>query len=360
MGNHYVIENYSLPEMKQPYREITSQKIRYDYVVASLLPEVAVEVRDLVLKAPDSDQYDKLKEALIERTAASEQRRLQQLFTGEELGDSKPSQLLRRMEQLLGQAAEAAPAFLKELFLQRLPSGVRMVLASAKVLAELALLADKVMEVSSPTSPPPINSMTENSTFATEGTLFSSGKCPSEPLVATSAAGHYSSRLFYISDMNIVPHFLIDTGAKVSVLPLASHTKRYRLKRTLQAANGAAIASYGTQLLTLNLGLRRTFIWVFLVADVTTPIIGADFLRHFDLLVNMRRHELIDKVTCMEAKGKPSQTSLCLTLLPPTDHNDFQSLLKGFQQYCSPISITTLNTGHPPYINNWPTCLFNT
>ena len=49
---------------------------------------------------------------------------------------------------------------------------------------------------------------------------------------------------------------------------------------------GAAIATYGIQSLTFNLGLRRTFHWVFLVADVTTPIIGADFLRHFDLLVD--------------------------------------------------------------------------
>uniref|UniRef100_A0A1X7V6I0 DUF7041 domain-containing protein n=2 Tax=Amphimedon queenslandica TaxID=400682 RepID=A0A1X7V6I0_AMPQE len=152
-------------------RKITSQKARYDYVVASLLPEVAVEVRDLVLKAPDSDQYDKLKEALIEKTAASKQRRLQQLFTGEQLRHRKPSQLLRWMEQQLRQTAEDAPAFLKKLFLQRLPSGVRMVLALAKAdtpLAELALLADKVMEVSSPTPPPPINSMTEKSTLATE------------------------------------------------------------------------------------------------------------------------------------------------------------------------------------------------
>uniref|UniRef100_A0A1X7UWY9 RNA-directed DNA polymerase n=1 Tax=Amphimedon queenslandica TaxID=400682 RepID=A0A1X7UWY9_AMPQE len=169
-----------------------------------------------------------------------------------------------------------------------------------------------------------------------QGTLFSSGKRPSQPQVVTSAAGHYSSRLFYISDTNILLHFLIDTGAEVSILPLASHTKRCRLERTLQAANGAAIATYGTQSLTLNLGLCRTFRLVFLVAVVTTPIIGADFLRHFDLLVDMRRHKLIDKVTCMEVKGKPTQTSLCLTLLPLTDHNDFQSLLKGFPAVLQP------------------------
>uniref|UniRef100_A0A1X7V7W7 Uncharacterized protein n=1 Tax=Amphimedon queenslandica TaxID=400682 RepID=A0A1X7V7W7_AMPQE len=50
---------------------------------------------------------------------------------------------------------------------------------------------------------------------------------------------------------------------KLSVLPLASHTKRCRLERTLQAANGAAIATYGTQSLTLNLGLCKTFVGFF-------------------------------------------------------------------------------------------------
>uniref|UniRef100_A0A1X7UTI4 DUF7041 domain-containing protein n=1 Tax=Amphimedon queenslandica TaxID=400682 RepID=A0A1X7UTI4_AMPQE len=85
---------FAQKEAQFQIHKITSQKTRYDYVVDSLLPEEAVEICDLVFKAPDSDQYDKLKEALIERTAASEQRRLQQLFMGEELGDCKPSELL--------------------------------------------------------------------------------------------------------------------------------------------------------------------------------------------------------------------------------------------------------------------------
>ena len=76
------------------------------------------------------------------------------MFNAEELGDRKPSQLLRRMQQLLGDKANNTDAaFMRELFLQRLPPNVRMVLASTPDtgnITELAQLADKVMEVATP------------------------------------------------------------------------------------------------------------------------------------------------------------------------------------------------------------------
>ncbi len=72
--------------------------------------------------------------------------------------------------------------------------------------------------------------------------------------------------------------FLVDTGAQVSVLP---PTRANRLRKqegfTLSAVNGTAIATYGTRSLTLNIGLRRTFQWIFVVADVSKPLLGADF-----------------------------------------------------------------------------------
>ena len=103
-------------------RRISAQKTKFEYVVSSLSPEYAAEVRDLILSPPATNPFDGLKTELIKRTVASEQRRLQQLFSTQELGDRTPSQLLRRLQQLLGdRAATFDKTILKELLLQRLP-----------------------------------------------------------------------------------------------------------------------------------------------------------------------------------------------------------------------------------------------
>ena len=57
-------------------RHITSQKSKFEYVVASLSPEYATEVRDLILSPPATNPYNSLSETLIKRTTASEQKRL--------------------------------------------------------------------------------------------------------------------------------------------------------------------------------------------------------------------------------------------------------------------------------------------
>ena len=135
-------------------RGISAQRTKYDYVVASLSPEFAAEVRNLILDVPDRP-YDTLKRALIERTCPPQQRRLQRLLHSTELGDRKPSQLLHHMRQLLEDVvADADRPLLRELFLQRLPTTVRMVLASTATdtsLEAIAQLADRVMDVAPPT-----------------------------------------------------------------------------------------------------------------------------------------------------------------------------------------------------------------
>ena len=133
---------------------IAVQRTRFDYVVANLTPDIVIEIRDLILRPPEENPYDILKAQLIKRTAASEQRRLQQLLSTEELGDRNPTQLLRQLQQLAGNTPGLLDGnFLKELFLQRLPSLVRMVLASTRdgtPIEDLAQLADKIIEVAAP------------------------------------------------------------------------------------------------------------------------------------------------------------------------------------------------------------------
>ena len=52
-----------------------------------------------------------------------------------------------------------------------------------------------------------------------------------------------------------------------------------------------------------KLGLRQPLLWIFIVADVQKPIIGAYFLRHFGLLVHMKQHQWIDATTCFHIQG---------------------------------------------------------
>ncbi|KAH6933926.1 hypothetical protein HPB50_018849 [Hyalomma asiaticum] len=137
-------------------RRITAELTKYHHVVASLPPAIASEIRNLQVAPPAENAYTMLKQLLISCLMPSEPQRLQQLLHDTELGDRTPSQLLRHMRQLLHTAGatttDADSGLLRELFLQRLPVNVRMILASAadKRLSQLAELADSVLAVAPP------------------------------------------------------------------------------------------------------------------------------------------------------------------------------------------------------------------
>ena len=127
-------------------------------------------------------------------------------------------------------------------------------------------------------------------------------KQPGRPLAATSVSSQpQQSRLFYIQDP---VRFLVDTGAEVSIIP-PSHTEGHSRqgKFCLQAVNGSSITTFGVQSLTLSLGLHRDFKWVFVIADVQRPILGANFLYHFGLLVHLRHGILSDSTTQLQVHG---------------------------------------------------------
>lgn len=156
------------------------------------------------------------------------------------------------------------------------------------------------------------------------------GKLHGQSLVAASDIGQPRSRLFFVRDRITGTRFLVDTGAEVSVLP-PSHVERRQKSPTspLQAANGSYITTYGLRSLTLDLGLRRTFRWVFTVASVSYPILGSDFLSYFNLCVHVRHRRLSDETTSLSVHGTVSkQPSVGIRALTPV--SPYQHILSEF------------------------------
>ncbi|GBM73896.1 hypothetical protein AVEN_40156-1 [Araneus ventricosus] len=112
-----------------------------------------------------------------------------------------------------------------------------------------------------------------------------------------------SSRLF-IHDPTSRQHYLVDSGSDVCILPYTARMSFVAPSSlTLYSANNSPIKTYGSKMVTLSLNLRRAFKWPFVIANVTKPIIGADFLKHYGLLIDLKNSCLRDPLTKFSSKG---------------------------------------------------------
>ncbi len=108
-----------------------------------------------------------------------------------------------------------------------------------------------------------------------------------------AAAGQTISSLFFVRDHQSSRRFLVDSGAEVSVIPASTEDKRNHPRgHPLTAANGTQINTYGSRKIRLQL-CNRLYEWTFHVAAVDKPLMGADFLHHSGLLVDVRDRQLI-------------------------------------------------------------------
>ncbi|GBN42278.1 hypothetical protein AVEN_191812-1 [Araneus ventricosus] len=92
--------------------------------------------------------YKTLKERLINIFSDSEERRLKKLLQDVELGDKRPSMLLRQMQDLAGN--RVGDELLRSLWLQRLPTQMQAILTtSSDDPNKLSVMADKIADVTS-------------------------------------------------------------------------------------------------------------------------------------------------------------------------------------------------------------------
>ena len=119
--------------------------------------------------------------------------------------------------------------------------------------------------------------------------------------------------------------------------PSQAERKHKQEEYTLQAVNHTAIPTFGNRSLTLDIGLRRTFRWIFVIADQKNPILGADFLRHYSLMVDVKRNKLLDSLTQLEIQGITAQASSPSPTIGPQQHsNAYEAILAEFPTLTQP------------------------
>lgn len=127
---------------------ITQDSTKYHIVVASVETDILAQVSDIITSPPATNMYLTLKTRLIEVFSDSEERRLKKLLQDVDLGDKRPSVLLRQMQDLAG--IRLPDSLLKSLWLQRLPTQMQAILTtSSEDLNKLAIMADKIADVTS-------------------------------------------------------------------------------------------------------------------------------------------------------------------------------------------------------------------
>ncbi|XP_065177094.1 uncharacterized protein LOC135806829 [Sycon ciliatum] len=124
---------------------ITNPRAKYNVVVSSLAPEYAAEIRDLLLAPPAEEPYQVLKEALTTRTQKSDQARLRELLSTADIGDrGQPTKSRPPRSDACNSFWAVDPTVLRELFVQRLPVTVRLILAATP--ASLSLDVDEAFQ----------------------------------------------------------------------------------------------------------------------------------------------------------------------------------------------------------------------
>ncbi|GFV75378.1 retrovirus-related Pol polyprotein from transposon 17.6 [Trichonephila clavipes] len=391
---------------------ISSDDTKYSALVANLDAETLSYVSDIVLSPPNSDKYHTLSKWLITQFSDWETQKIKKLLTDLQLGDEKPSRLLRKMKELSN--GQLQDDFLQSLWLQRMPPHIQTVLsASSEPLDKLAIILDKVSEgvgasstiCAATTVPPPSQSSScsvqptmdsllrqiqelslqvaeltrernssrhqryssdrrrshsrsrsvnrgsgicyyhrrykEQARKCVSPCAFVQKKRVSSVIAGMAEPSKHTSRLFLL-DRKSGQKFLIDSGSEICVIPPSpTMNKSPQSNFSLFAANNTKIPAYGMVRKELNLGLRRPFIWTFIIADVSSPITGADFLKHFNLLIDLKK-----KKALLDLPKSPWSSPL--HVVPKSD-----STVRPVGDYRQLNSVTEFDSYPMPYLNDF-------
>ncbi|XP_054745681.1 uncharacterized protein LOC129250063 [Anastrepha obliqua] len=138
-------------------------------------------------------------------------------------------------------------------------------------------------------------------------------------------------RRLFVYDRTTSTKFLVDTSADISVTPPSRQDQTTPTQFRLQAANGSKIETYGEKVIVLNIGLQRPIRWIFRIAKLPYPIIGADLIHALGLIVDIKRGHLIDPNSDSHSIESYA-TAPVTTITALTQTNKFTAILKAFPE----------------------------
>ncbi|GFX83274.1 hypothetical protein TNCV_4988681 [Trichonephila clavipes] len=328
---------------------ISLEETKFHHLVSQLEPKYVENIWDIVNSKSDT-KYTDSKNRLLSLFKESENLRIKRLLTGIELGDMKPSQLLQKLKTVA--TSDISDNLIKTLWLEKLPESIKNILVvSEENLSKLAVMADKISDMTPRTDIFATGKSLDcgEATSSRDQLLLDRIQSLEEQICQLSilhksrtkernsfrpksrsrsrkrfdTKGKYcyfhfrfedykACRKFrlFVKDRTTNLHFLVDSGADCSIIPATSKNKQpsdYKLF----AANGTEIPTYGIKVLNIDLGLRREFLFPFIIAKVSKGILGADFLNKFNLLIDIRNKQLIDGITNLHVTGPPVYSKAC-------------------------------------------------
>ncbi|GFT97065.1 hypothetical protein TNCV_176971 [Trichonephila clavipes] len=314
---------------------ISLEETKFHYLVSQLEPKYVENIWDIVNSKSDT-KYTDSKNRLLSLFKESENLRIKRLLTGIELGDMKPSQLLQKLKTVA--TSDTSDNLIKTLWLEKLPESIKNILVvSDENLSKLVVMADKISDMTPRTEifATGISLDCGEATSSRDQLLLDRIQSLEEQICQLSILHksrtkernsfhpksrsrsrkrfdpkgkycYFHSRFedykacrkfrLFVKDRTTNLHFLVDSGADCSIIPATSKNKQpsdYKLF----AANGTEIPTYEIKVLNIDLGLRREFLFPFIIAKVSKGILGADFLNKFNLLIDIRNKQLIDGIT---------------------------------------------------------------
>ena len=162
------------------------------------------------------------------------------------------------------------------------------------------------------------------------------GKRQCQPLSVAAAGNPHQPNTFSVVDRLSGRSYLVDTGAEVSVYPASVQERKSQPpSSTLTAANGTSIHTWGKRKVFLAIGQKGQYQHEFYLAEVTRPILGADFFIKHGLAIDLRGKRLLslDNMSILLRETKSPFTLSDLGF--PLKH-EHDSLLQQFPELLTP------------------------